>query len=77
MPPLTDKGQIRAILGRNPRWCVYALGDLTPRMFEKCQWFTPDLTMVLHDYGTSILIARLIFGRNGAASPNDSIIAAG
>ena len=57
MPPLTDKDQIRAILRRNPRWCVYALGDLTPRMFEKCQWFTPDLTMVLHDYGTSILFA--------------------
>ena len=58
MPPLTDKDQIRAILRRNPRWCVYALGDLTPRMFEKCQWFTPDLTMVLHDYGTSILFAH-------------------
>lgn len=26
-------------------------------MFEKCQWFTPDLTMVLHDYGTCILFA--------------------
>ncbi len=58
MPPLTDKDQIRAILRRNPRWCVYALGDLTERMFEKCQWFTPDLTMVLHDYGTSILFAH-------------------
>ena len=58
MPPLADKDQIRAILRRNPRWCVYALGDLTPRMFEKCQWFTPDLTLVLHDYGTSILFAH-------------------
>ena len=26
-------------------------------MFEKCRWFTPDLTMVLHDYGTCILFA--------------------
>jgi len=26
-------------------------------MFGKCQWFTPDLTLVLHDYGTSILFA--------------------
>ena len=41
---------------------MYALGDLTPRMFEKCQWFTPDLTLVLHDYGTSILFARGIGG---------------
>ena len=26
-------------------------------MFAKCRWFTPDLTLVLHDYGTSILFA--------------------
>lgn len=55
---LFDKNEIRSILQRDPRWCVYALGDLTPRMFEKCLWFTPDLTMVLHDYGTSILFAH-------------------
>lgn len=54
---LTDKEQIRQILLRDPRWCVYALGDLTPRMFVKCRWFVPDLTLVLHDYGTSILFA--------------------
>jgi ribosomal protein S18 acetylase RimI-like enzyme len=58
MPQLTDKQSIRHLLQRDPRWCVYALGDLTPRMFEKCQWFTPDLTMVLHDYDTSILFAH-------------------
>jgi len=55
---LTDKDQIRNILQRDRRWCVYALGDLTPRMFEKCVWFAPDLTLVLHDYGTSILFAH-------------------
>ncbi|MEO7156566.1 MAG: GNAT family N-acetyltransferase [Vicinamibacterales bacterium] len=27
-------------------------------MFDKCQWFIPDLTLVLHDYGTSILFAH-------------------
>lgn len=57
MPQLTDKDDIRRILLRDPRWCVYALGDLTDRMFVKCQWFTPDLTLVLHDYGTTILFA--------------------
>jgi ribosomal protein S18 acetylase RimI-like enzyme len=57
MPTLTDKSGIRRILQSDPRWCVYALGDLTPRMYEKCRWFTPDLTLVLHDYGTSILFA--------------------
>lgn len=57
MPRLADKNAIRAILQRDRHWCVYALGDLSPRMFDKCAWFTPDLTMVLHDYGTSILFA--------------------
>jgi ribosomal protein S18 acetylase RimI-like enzyme len=57
MPQLTHKQDIRRILQRDPRWCVYALGDLSPRMFAKCQWFTPDLALVLHDYGTSILFA--------------------
>lgn len=55
---LTDKDEIRRLLEHDRRWCVYALGDLSPRMFGKCQWFTPDLTLVLHDYGTSILFAR-------------------
>jgi len=57
MPRLTDKNGIRAILHRDPAWCVYALGDLSPHMFGKTHWFTPDLTLVLHDYGTSILFA--------------------
>ena len=55
---LTDPDQIRRLLLDDPRWCVYALGDLTPRMFAKCTWFTPDLTLVLRDYGTSILFAH-------------------
>lgn len=58
MPRLADQNQIRARLQGDRRWCVYALGDLSPRMFPKCQWFTPDLTLVLHDYGTSILFAH-------------------
>lgn len=57
MPTLSNKNDIRTILRRDSRWCVYALGDLSPRMFPKCRWFTPDLTLVLHDYGTSILFA--------------------
>ncbi|HET9705219.1 MAG TPA: GNAT family N-acetyltransferase [Vicinamibacterales bacterium] len=57
MPRLTDKSAIRAILQRDPGWCVYALGDLSPEMFAKTSWFTPDLSMVLKDYGTSILFA--------------------
>jgi GNAT superfamily N-acetyltransferase len=58
VPPVADKDHIRSILKTDPRWCVYALGDLSERMFAKCEWFTPDLTLVLHDYGTSILFAH-------------------
>jgi len=61
MPRLTDKNHIRSILRRDPAWCVYALGDLSPHMYGKTQWFfsgfAPDLTLVLHEYGTSILFA--------------------
>ena len=57
MPRLSDKHTIRTILRRDPAWCVYALGDLSPEMFPKTAWFTPDLSLVLKDYGTSILFA--------------------
>ena len=57
MPRLADKDAIRALLRRDPAWCVYALGDLSPEMFAKTAWFTPDLSLVLKDYGTSILFA--------------------
>lgn len=57
MPHLTDKNQIRAILRIDPVWSVFALGDLAPGMFEKTRWFVPDLTLVLHDFGTSIVFA--------------------
>jgi ribosomal protein S18 acetylase RimI-like enzyme len=36
---------------------VYALGDLAPPMFPKTLWFGPDLTLVVQDYGTTILFA--------------------
>ena len=55
---LSDPEEIRRRLLDDPRWCVYALGDLAPRMFAKCAWFTPDITLVLRDYGTSILFAH-------------------
>lgn len=57
MPRLSDTPTIRALLRRDPAWCVYALGDLSPEMFPKTEWFTPDLSLVLKDYGTSILFA--------------------
>ena len=70
MPKLSDKDDIRTILRSDPRWCVYALGDLTPRMFEKCQWFAPDLALVLHDNDTSILFA---YGTGGIREALDFV----
>ncbi|TPW09237.1 MAG: hypothetical protein FD127_4201, partial [Acidimicrobiaceae bacterium] len=57
MPPLTNRHDIRALLRRDPTWCVYALGDLAAPMFPKTRWFAPDVTLVLHDFGTNILFA--------------------
>jgi ribosomal protein S18 acetylase RimI-like enzyme len=57
MPRLTDKNEIRTRLQCDPAWSVYALGDLAPPMFPKTQWFMPDLTLVVQDYGTAILFA--------------------
>lgn len=57
MPRLIEKDEIRKRLRRDPAWCVYALGDLAPSMFSKTLWFTPDLTLVVQDYGTAILFA--------------------
>jgi ribosomal protein S18 acetylase RimI-like enzyme len=57
MPRLTDIREIRNLLRRDPAWSVYALGDLSPSMFSKTQWFVPDLSLVVQDYGTAILFA--------------------
>lgn len=57
MPRLTDPDEIRTRLRRDPAWSVYALADLAPPMFPKTRWFTPDLTLVVQDYGTAILFA--------------------
>lgn len=57
MPRLTDKAEIRRRLLSDPAWSVYALADLAPPMFAKTSWFTPDLALVVKDYGTAILFA--------------------
>lgn len=57
MAQLTTTAEIRELLCRDRIWSVYALGDLAPAMFAKTRWFAPDLTLVLHDYGTCILFA--------------------
>ena len=57
MPRLVERNEIRRRLRRDPAWSVYALGDLSPAKFSKTTWFTPDLTLILRDYGTAVLFA--------------------
>lgn len=42
MPRIDDRDAIRAILGADPRWSLYALGDLAPGYFEHCEWHAPS-----------------------------------
>lgn len=57
MPKVLDQAAIRTALHRDPSWAAYALCDLGPEVWPKTQWFVPDLTLVLHDYGTCILFS--------------------
>ncbi|MBI2686190.1 MAG: GNAT family N-acetyltransferase [Acidobacteria bacterium] len=54
---LTDRERIRERLQADPIWSVYALGDLQPGLFSKCQWFEPDLTLLFRGFDTCILFA--------------------
>ena len=42
MPRIHDRGAIRDILSADPRWSLYALGDLAPGYFELCEWYVPS-----------------------------------
>ncbi len=42
MPRFTDQNRIRALLETDRAWSVYALGDLAPGFFEKCEWYRTD-----------------------------------
>ncbi len=41
MPRIHDRDAIRAILSADPRWSLYALGDLAPGYFEVSEWYVP------------------------------------
>src|SRR5690242_20130659 len=41
MPSITNRSQIRAILDSDRVWTAYALGDLSPGLFEHCEWHGP------------------------------------
>jgi ribosomal protein S18 acetylase RimI-like enzyme len=35
---LTERNEIRPLLAADPHWAAYALGDLSPGLFEHCEW---------------------------------------
>jgi GNAT superfamily N-acetyltransferase len=42
MPPVTDRAEVRALLEADRAWSVYPLGDLSPGLFEQCDWYRPS-----------------------------------
>jgi GNAT superfamily N-acetyltransferase len=57
-----DSSEIRAILNRDPFWCLYALGDLDPHEYPLCDWRVkggPQEAVVLlyHRFTVPVLFA--------------------
>jgi ribosomal protein S18 acetylase RimI-like enzyme len=62
MPPVTDPAAIRALLQTDPRWAVYALGDLAPGLFEHSFWLrladaSPALLLLYRGFEPPVLFA--------------------
>jgi ribosomal protein S18 acetylase RimI-like enzyme len=60
MPRLTDRDEIRAVLLTDRRWAVYALGDLAPGLFERCEWYgiegpEPTVALLFRGFETPVL----------------------
>lgn len=53
MPKIHDRSRLRAILQRDPGWCVYAIGDLAPGYFERCDWYAAADALALVYRGSS------------------------
>ena len=63
MPRTADKAEIRSILEKDRGWAIYALADLSPEHFQRCEWFvsTPQgraIVLVYRAYALPILIAH-------------------
>jgi GNAT superfamily N-acetyltransferase len=57
-----DLSKIRAILNSDSAWCLYALGDLDPREFQRCEWRTkssspPGVVLIYRGFSVPILFA--------------------
>jgi ribosomal protein S18 acetylase RimI-like enzyme len=59
MPRITDRNEIRSLLETDRAWSVYALGDLSPGLFEQCEWFRAAeqaaLALLFRGFGTPVL----------------------
>jgi ribosomal protein S18 acetylase RimI-like enzyme len=60
MPPVNDPAEIRALLQTDPRWAVYALGDLAPDLFQDSFWLrsangSPALLLLYRGFETPVL----------------------
>ena len=78
MPLLTDRGQIRQLLQRDPVWAAYALGDLGPELWPHTTWHRAEdeLALVLRSYSVAILWASGTLGGLGeeiAGEPKYSV----
>lgn len=78
MPLLTDRGQIRQLLQRDPVWAAYALGDLDPELWPHTTWHRAEdqLALVLRSYSVAILWASGTLeglGAEIAAEPRYSV----
>jgi hypothetical protein len=57
-----DSSEIRAILNRDPFWCLYALGDLDPHEYSLCDWrvkvgMQPAVVLLYQRFSVPVLFA--------------------
>jgi hypothetical protein len=62
MPRITDRDEIRSILETDRGWSVYALGDLSPGLFEQSEWYrpaggAPALILIFRAFSIPVLFA--------------------
>jgi GNAT superfamily N-acetyltransferase len=62
MPRLTDPSAIRVLLETDRPWAVYALGDLSPSLFARSEWFhapgpAPALVLLFRGFDIPVLFA--------------------
>ena len=63
MPRLTQPAAIRRLLATDRPWAIYALGDLAPGFFERCEWFAapgdePGLALLYRAFATPVLFTQ-------------------